>query len=386
MHASRGLLAALCISGLCAAGFPSWAKDLPIGAIGTLSGAATDWGLATRRGVEIAIDELNAAGGLQVGGETYNPRLIIYDDQYTGQGGATAATRLVKADGVQFIIGPIGTPAVLGALGITTPAHVMVMSDGFSPKILTSASTYNFRISVTTKEFAPPMISWLKQHYPQATRVGIVGPDDAVGQQVVPILIDDYKAQGFAVPFVERYDRGTADFAPLLTRMVASGVDVLELDSSAPASAGLLLKQARQVGFKGVIIQIGGPSVAENMAVAGPLAEGFISFDFFNPDNAVAKNFSAEFTKKFGAVMSPWCPVMYNGARILFEAMRRAQSTDVDKVRAEMVKLDGYQTIFGPLHWGGEKTYGIDHQLMINFVMEQVKDGKIERLGVVSTQ
>lgn len=84
--------------------------------------------------------------------------------------------------------------------------------------------------------------------------------------------------------------------------------------------------------------------------------------------------------------MSPWCPVMYNGARILFEAMRRAQSIDVDKVRAEMVKLDGYQTIFGPLHWGGEKTYGIDHQLMIDFVMEQVKDGKIERLGVVSTQ
>lgn len=384
MNRVAKLLAAISTSVLCLTATPLLAKDLTIGAIGTLSGGATDWGVATQRGVQLAIDEVNAQGGLKVGGETYTPHLTIYDDQYTGQGGATAATRLINADHAKFIIGPIGTPPTLAAVAITTPAKVLMLDDGFSPKILGPKNTYNFRISATPQEFGPAMIGWLKKNYPKAKKVAIVDPNDSVGQQVMPILEKGYKADGFDVAFTEMYDRSTKDFTPLLTRMMATGIDVLDLSSSAPAEAGLLLKQARQVGFKGVIIQIGGPSVEENMAVAGPLAEGFISFDFFNPDNPLTKEFGAAYAKKYGGTMSSWCPIMYNAVKILFEAMHRANSVDVDAVRAELPKMTGYQTIFGPLHWGGKATYGIDHQLLTNIVILQVKNGKAVRRDVVS--
>ena len=362
------------------------AEDLPIGAIGSLSGGGTDWGVATQRGVQLAIDEVNAAGGLKVGSKDYTPRLIMYDDQYSSQGGATAATRLVNADKVKFILGPIGTPAVLGALSVTAPAKVLVLSDGFSPKILTPQSTYNYRISVTTKEFAPPIIAWLKKTYPEAKKVALIGPSDAVGQQVIPILKDSYKAAGFDVTFSETYERGTVDFTPLLTRMLAQKIDIFDLDSNAPAEAGLLLKQARQVGFKGKIVQIGGPSIEENMAVAGPLAEGFISFNFFDAVTPASKKFADAYAKKYGDVMSTWCPVMYNGTKILLEAMRRAKSTDVDAVKAEFTKMSDFDSLLGPVQWGGQDTYGINHQLMIDFIIEQVKNGKVERVTKVSTK
>jgi branched-chain amino acid transport system substrate-binding protein len=308
----------------------------------------------------------------------------MYDDAYSGQGGSTAATRLVNADKVKFILGPIGTPAVLGALSVTKPAKVLTMHDGFSPKVLPPDSEYNYRISATTKEFAPPIIDWLKKQFPTAKKVALIAPSDATGQQVIPILNDAYKAAGFEIPFSEKYERGVSDFSPLLTRMMAQGVDILDLDSNAPAEAGLLLKQARQLGFKGQIVQIGGPSIEENIAIAGPLAEGFISFNFFDVDNPLGKKFYDEYMKKYGGTMSTWCPVMYNGARILMEAIKRSGSVEVDKVREEFTKMTDYDTIFGKLKWGGKEAYGINHQLMINFIIQQVKDGKAVNVAKVS--
>jgi branched-chain amino acid transport system substrate-binding protein len=377
-----GFLAAIGYLAFAGAAFAG--EDLPIGAIGSLSGGATDWGVATQRGVQLAIDEINAAGGLVVGGKTYTPRLIIYDDTYSGQGGSTAATRLVNADKVKYILGPIGTPAVLGALSVTKPAKVLTMHDGFSPKVLPPDSEYNYRISVTTKEFAPPIIDWLKKQFPSARKIALIGPSDATGQQVIPILTDAYKAAGFDIPFSEKYERGLSDFSPLLTRMMAQEVDILDLDSNAPAEAGLLLKQARQLGFKGQIVQIGGPSIEENVAIAGPLAEGFISFNFFDVENPLGKKFYDEYMKKYGGTMSPWCPVMYNGARILMEAIKRSGSVEVDKIREEFAKMTDYDTIFGKVKWGGKEAYGIDHQLMINFIIQQVKDGKAVNVAKVS--
>lgn len=359
-------------------------EDLPIGAIGSLSGGATDWGVATQRGVQLVIDEINAGGGVVVGGRTYTPRLIIYDDAYSGQGGSTAATRLVNADKVKYILGPIGTPAVLGALSVTKAAKVLTLHDGFSPKVLSANSEYNYRISVTTKEFAPPIIDWLKKEFPQAKKVALIGPSDATGQQVIPVLEDAYKARGFEIPFSEKFERGVSDFSPLLTRMMAQDIDILDLDSNAPADAGLLLKQARQLGFNGQIVQIGGPSIEENVAIAGPLAEGFISFNFFDVENPLGKRFYDGYMAKYGDTMSPWCPVMYNGARILMEAIRRSGSLDVDKIRGELRNMTDYDTMFGKLKWGGKETYGIDHQLMINFIIQQVRHGKAVNVAKVS--
>jgi branched-chain amino acid transport system substrate-binding protein len=361
-------------------------EDLPIGAIGSLSGGATDWGVATQRGVQLAIDQINEKGGIKIGDKAYKPRLIMYDDAYSGQGGATAATRLVNADKVKFILGPIGTPPVMSALSVTNPAKVLQFTDGFSPRILTPNSTYNYRISVTTKEFAPPIIAHLKKTFPNAKKVGIIAPSDATGQQVVPILTDAYTKAGLDVSFSEKYERGTADFTPLLTRMMVSGVDILDLDSNAPAEAGLMLKQARQLGFKGTIVQIGGPSIEENMAVAGPLAEGFITFDFFDPSTELGKAYLTAYKAKYSGTMSTWAPVMYNGAQILFEAIRRAQSLEVEKVQAELPKMGDFETIFGPVKWGGKESYGIDHQLMVSFLILQVKNGKVETVAKVDTQ
>ncbi len=107
--------AALCVAMMLGAAGGATAQEvLKIGGVGPLSGGGTAWGLAAQRGMELAIEDLNAAGGIKVAGTVYKLQLIMYDDQYTGQGGKAAAERLVNQDKVKFIIGPVGSPPALG--------------------------------------------------------------------------------------------------------------------------------------------------------------------------------------------------------------------------------------------------------------------------------
>lgn len=353
-------------------------EELKIGAIGSLSGGGTAWGLALQRGVTLAIDDVVKAGGLKVGGKTYMPKLVMYDDQYTATGGKTAAERLVNLDKVKYIIGPIGSPPVLSSVAVTMPAKVIQLSNGYAPAILKNdaKSPYNFRVMNSNVEFGPAMVKWLRTNYPNVKKVALIAPNDAVGQAVIPTLVAAYKENGIEV-WTEMYERGTKEFTPLLTRMMAQNVDLFDLNSNAPGEAGLLLKQARQAGFQKMIWQVGGPSVDEIIGVGGPLAEGFLSYETFDFSTAEAQKFDKAYHAKWDGIINAQAPGWYNAAKILFKAIETAGSTEVDAVRDALVKIEGWDTgIYGPVVWGGQSDYGVAHQLLLNFWIVEVKQGK----------
>jgi branched-chain amino acid transport system substrate-binding protein len=389
MRNVRLRIAALVVALACIGPRPSHAQEeLKIGGIGPLSGGGTAWGLALNRGVQMAIGEVNAEGGLKVGDKTYKLRLVMLDDTYSATGGRTAADRLIKLEKVGFIIGPVGSPATLGALSATDPSKTLLFSDGFAANILKNDShaAYNFRAIDTTTEFAPAMIEWLHKNHPEVKKVGMLGPNDATGQAVLPMLTGYYKASGIDV-WTDSFDRGTQEFVPLITRMMAQGVDLLDLNSNSPGDAGLMLKQARQAGYKGLIWQVGGPSVAEIMSVAGPLAEGFLSLEVFDFSSPAGQKFTDDYHKQWPGVINAQAPLWYNTAKILFEAIRHAGSTNVEKVRDAMQATEGYDAgVIGPVVWGGQAEYGVNHQLLVPFWIAGVKDGKEDMLAKITPE
>lgn len=389
MRLARLSIAVLAAALACIAPHPSRAQEeLKIGGIGPLSGGGTAWGLALNRGSQMAVDEINAGGGLKVGDKTYKLKLVMLDDTYSATGGRTAADRLIKLEKVSFIIGPVGSPAALGALSATDPGKTLLFSNGFAINILKNDShaAYNFRAIDTTIEFAPAMIEWLHKTHPEVKKVGMLGPNDATGQAVLPMLTAFYKAQGIEV-WTDSFDRGAQEFVPLITRMMAQGVDLFDLNSNSPGDAGLMLKQARQAGYKGLVWQVGGPAVAEIMAVAGPLAEGFLSLEVFDFTSPAGEKFAADYHKQWSGVINAQTPLWYNAARILFEAIHRAGSTDVEKVRDAMLTTEGYDAgIIGPVVWGGQAEYGVNHQLLVPFWIAGVKDGKEAMLAKITPE
>jgi branched-chain amino acid transport system substrate-binding protein len=359
----------------------AYAQDvIKIGGIGPLSGGGTAWGLAAQRGIEIAIEEINAAGGVKAEGKTFKLQLIMYDDQYTGQGGKAAAERLVNQDNVKFIIGPVGSPPALGVISVTNPAKVIALTDGYAPQILKNDTKdpYNFRIYPTNIEFGPPLIKWLKDNEPSIRKIGILAPNDAVGQSVAGALADDYRKQGFEV-VLDLFERGIKEFTPLILRMMAQKVDAFEFDGNSPGDCGLMLKQIRQAGFKGKVIQIGGPGSDEIIEIAGPAAEGFLSYGIFDWDTPAGKKLRPIYEQKYGkGIINQFMPAFYHTVFLLVDAIKRADSTDTTKVRDALDAMNGFDAgIYGPVKWTGKETYGVNRQLMLPYYLAEVKGGKL---------
>jgi branched-chain amino acid transport system substrate-binding protein len=374
---SAALTAALMVAAL----YPAQAQEtLKIGGVGPLSGGGTAWGLAAQRGMEIAIEEINAAGGVKAEGKIYKLQLVMYDDQYTGAGGKAAAERLVNQDNVKFIIGPVGSPPALGVISVTNPAKVIALTNGYAPQILKNDTKdpYNFRIYPTNIEFGPPLIKWLKENAPEVKKVGMLAPNDAVGQSVAGALAEDYRKQGFEVS-LELFERGIKEFTPLILRMMAQKVDAFEFDGNSPGDAGLMLKQIRQAGFKGKVIQIGGPGSDEIIEIAGPAAEGFLSYGVFDWDTPAGKKLRPIYEQKYGkGIINQFMPAFYHTVFLLVDAIKRADSTDTAKVRDALDAMNGFDAgVYGPVKWAGKDSYGVNRQLMFTYYLSEVKDGKL---------
>ncbi|HEU0061489.1 MAG TPA: ABC transporter substrate-binding protein [Hyphomicrobiaceae bacterium] len=369
--------AALTVAGL---GSAQAQETLKIGGVGPLSGGGTAWGLAAQRGMEIAIEEINAAGGVKAEGKIYKLQLVMYDDQYTGAGGKAAAERLVNQDKVKFIIGPVGSPPALGVISVTNPAKVIALTNGYAPQILKNDTKdpYNFRIYPTNIEFGPPLIKWLKENAPEVKKVGMLAPNDAVGQSVAGALAEDYRKQGFEVS-LELFERGIKEFTPLILRMMAQKVDAFEFDGNSPGDAGLMLKQIRQAGFKGKVIQIGGPGSDEIIEIAGAAAEGFLSYGVFDWDTPAGKKLRPIYEQKYGkGIINQFMPAFYHTVFLLVDAIKRAGSTDTDKVRDALDAMNGFDAgVYGPVKWAGKDSYGVNRQLMFTYYLAEVKDGKL---------
>ena len=374
---SVAFAATLMVAGLHAA---QAQETLKIGGVGPLSGGGTAWGLAAQRGMEIAIEEINAAGGVKAEGKTYKLQLVMYDDQYTGAGGKAAAERLVNQDKVKFIIGPVGSPPALGVISVTNPAKVIALTNGYAPQILKNDTKdpYNFRIYPTNIEFGPPLIKWLKENAPEVKKVAMLAPNDAVGQSVAGALAADYRKQGFEVE-LELFERGIKEFTPLILRMMAQKVDAFEFDGNSPGDAGLMLKQIRQAGFKGKVIQIGGPGSDEIIEIAGAAAEGFLSYGVFDWDTPAGKKLRPIYEQKYGkGIINQFMPAFYHTMFLLVDAIKRADSTDTDKVRDALDAMNGFDAgVYGPVKWAGKDTYGVNRQLMFTYYLAEVKDGKL---------
>ena len=374
---SAALGAALMVAGL---GSAQAQETLKIGGVGPLSGGGTAWGLAAQRGMEIAIEEINAAGGVKAEGKTHKLQLVMYDDQYTGAGGKAAAERLVNQDKVKFIIGPVGSPPALGVISVTNPAKVIALTNGYAPQILKNDTKdpYNFRIYPTNIEFGPPLIKWLKENAPEVKKVGMLAPNDAVGQSVAGALAEDYRKQGFEVS-LELFERGIKEFTPLILRMMAQKVDAFEFDGNSPGDAGLMLKQIRQAGFKGKVIQIGGPGSDEIIEIAGAAAEGFLSYGVFDWETPAGKKLRPIYEQKYGkGIINQFMPAFYHTVFLLVDAIKRADSTDTDKVRDALDAMNGFDAgVYGPVKWAGKDSYGVNRQLMFTYYLAEVKDGKL---------
>ncbi len=123
----------------------------------------------------------------------------------------------------------------------------------------------------------------------------------------------------------EFFERDRVDFVPLLTRMLARGIDTIELDGNAPGTAGLIAKQARELGFKGKVVRTGGPATAEIIGVAGKEAsEGMMVHAVIDAAQPSTRAYMDAYQAKYKAAPNGFSPSFYDLLlRAIFLALAR---------------------------------------------------------------
>lgn len=362
---------------------------LVIGDFQPLSGPGASLGLGNHRGVELAVDKLNEEGGITVGGKKYTLKTIVYDHKGTAEGGVTAANKLVFDDGVKFIVGTVGSgPSIAATEAVFIENKILFATTGWNPKCLGQDRPYNFRLHGTGREYGMAFYEWAAKNLPEAKKVAIIAVNDPAGFAAA----DDTKAVaeglGMTVVATEFFERGTTDYYPFLTRLIAKNPDVIDTGGSKPNEDGLMIKQLYELGYKGKIAAAGQvPSttleIAGKEAAEGVYLMQTIAYD--SPGAAVSaeqKEFAKKYTEKYGDPLVPYqAEKVYDMVIGLAKAIENANSLDTTVVRDELAKTE-WKFLSGHMSkWGGEKTYGIKHNLIIPIFVNQFQDGKVVTVG-----
>ncbi len=369
-------MAALTCSALALSAGVAQAQDvLRVGVIGPLTGGGAAWGLGLDGGVKIAAQEINQDGGLKVGDDTYTIEVVSYDDQYKAAEALTAANRLMGPDDVRFIFGPIGSASLLAIKPMTEREGVQLYTGAWAADVLKD-SEYVFRVGPTTQEFAPSTVQWVKENKPDVQRIGLIAANDETGWNSQKIQANAYSEAGFDVVTTEFFERTQNDFSAILTKMLAQDPDNIELDTAAPRTAGLIVRQARDLGYTGSFTKFGGFDVDELVKAAGKqYAEGVVGITMAAPDTEVWNRLGDEFAKLHKAEMNDYVVMFYDAANLVFSAMENAGSLDSDDVVAALESSAPFEGSVGTMTWGGGEAYGVDHQIYRSVVMVEIQDG-----------
>ena len=356
-------------------------KVLEIGVLGPLSGGAAAYGVELVRGAELRADEINKTGGLKVGGDVYKIKLITYDHKASAADAATAANKLVFQDKVKYIIGNAVGATCNAAQTVTEPQKVLFAFVCWGTNNLGPDKPYSFRSMLSQWEAAEPFYRWVRDKHPTIKKVAVLSPNDTSGLDTNTAVVKAVKSLGLELVAEETYERGTKDFYPILNKILAKKPDMLDVAASPPGEAGLILKQARELGFSGAKGWTAGTNPISLVNISGPeAAQGLwspininVKSDFVD---AKVRKFGEEYEKRYKEVPGAIAVANYAAFDVFTKAMQEAGSVDTDKVLVALTSR-GYDTVWGHLAIGAKETYGIDRQFLYPMVISEVRGGKV---------
>ena len=352
------LLVLLCC--LLSAGIAA-AQDIKIGLVAALTGQSAQSGEAITRGLTIAIDELNAKGGI-IGRKVV---LIRRDDESSPPKGVGAARELISNEKVTALFGGIDTPVSLAIVPIVNQARVPFMGVWAAGTNITKNGAnpnYVFRVSAQDDLVDIALLRYATKKF-GAKKPGLVLINNPWGESNERGLKAAAAAAGMTIAGIEKIEQSDVDVSPQLTRLKNAGADSLILVANA-APGAQMMKARERMGWKVPVISHWGISGGRFDELVGPTAGDahFVqTYSFFGKLNDPGKRLMSEMAAKYGIkgpadVLAPVGTAnAYDAMHLLARAIEKAKSTDGEAIRKAMYEIDQYDGLiktykrpFGP--------------------------------------
>jgi branched-chain amino acid transport system substrate-binding protein len=373
---TRWACVAVILAGACLPGCSRRADEgfLDVGAVAPLTGPEARFGEVQRNGYQLAIEEINAGGGVQ----GRQLRLICEDDLDKPERCMSAVEKLITRKRVPAIVGPYSSAAALAATSVAeryrTPflcpvgAHDDVTRRGFK---------WVFRTNAPSSVFASTMLDFLEA-VAKPRNLAILFEDSGLGTSVAKAAREQAAARDLPVVAYESYAKGCPDFKPTISSIKARNPDVV-LVVAYLMDAVLIMRQCREVDLNPTLFVGGGAgfSMPDLIADLGPTAEHVAVVTQWSETAGWpgARAFSKAYRRKYGQAPDYHAAACYAATHVLRDAFDRAGSLDREKVRAALQQTD-LMTAFGPVKF--EAYDGFTNQNRHQMLVLQVQKGKFE--------
>jgi branched-chain amino acid transport system substrate-binding protein len=311
--------------------------DILVGFYGSLTGDGASFGQSSKEGAELAVVEINAAGGL-LGGRRV--QMLVEDDQSKPEEASSAVTKLITQNKVVAVIGEVASRRSLAAAPVAQRYQVPMITPASTNERVTEAGDYVFRVCFIDP-FQGEVLAKFAFNDLKAKKAAIlkdIQQDYSVG--LTESITKNFTALGGQILNTVSYSSGDADFKAILTQVRREQPDVVFATGYYPEAA-IIVRQARELGLK--IPILGGDGWVGDALKNGreALANTFISNHYSgdNPD-PVVQTFVKAYRAKYNREPDSIAALGYDAVKVLADALTRANSTEGPKVRDALASAD----------------------------------------------
>ncbi|MBI4246535.1 MAG: ABC transporter substrate-binding protein [Candidatus Rokubacteria bacterium] len=319
------------------------ARETRIGAILPLSGLGEIYGQMAKRGIDLAVDEINARGGVRG-----KPLAILYrDSRGVPSAGLEAAMNLIDEEGVNAIIGDLLSDVTLEVAALADKRQVVLFSPGSSVPKLTQAGLYVFR-NYPSDALEGAYVAQIASEKLRLLDMVIVAVSNSYGQGLKEAFMKYYTGPNREVHKVLNFPEGNPDVASIANQIEEVRPDGVYLIAYAPDRQKILEELRRR---KITARIIGTRDSRELILGLGPLAEGMIvpldEYDPSGPD-PVVQEFVREYKEKYNSeVPGLWAAQAYDATLLLARAIDEAKGTYGQDVQIQLTTIKGFRGATG---------------------------------------
>jgi len=316
-----------------------------IGEIGPLSGKEAAFGQSSHRGVLLAVEEINARGGV-----LGRPFEVFTEDNQSKPGeSATIAKKLIGRDHVIAVIHGGTSSQCLEAAPFCQNARIPFLATTATTPQVTEMGTYIFR-TCFIDPFQGNVLAKFSRRSLKAGRAALLtSASSPFSVGLSKVYRESFKAAGGQIVGEQKYAEGDKDFRAQLTALRALNADVI-VAMGYYTEGGLICRQARDLGIKTPIISADGWEAPELIEIGGPGVDGayYSSHYSSESDSPAVQEFLKKYRAKFGGVTpDSLAPLAYDATLILADAITRAGTVDGPKLRAAIAATKDFPGVTG---------------------------------------
>lgn len=366
-----GLVLAL---GLAAGCGNNASSDLKIGMVYELTGNTATYGTSAANGTKLAFKEINAAGGV-LGKQI---QIVTADNKGEPSESTNAMTKVITQDKVVAVTGfTVSSCGIAGSSVAEGNKIPFVAAATVNPKVTVDGNTgkvknYTFR-ACFIDSFQGAVGAQFALNTLKAKKISILTDSSSdYSKGLTQIFKESFTKNGGQIVGEEAYLQKDQDFKPVLTKLKSQNPDVLYIPGYYE-DVGKIIKQAREIGMNMPILgsdawdspklaEIGGSQALNNTY--------FTNFYSIEDSNPVSNAFVEAYKKEYGQVPDSMAAMGYDAARLLVDAIKRANSTDAAKITKALTETKDFASVSGPMYLNDT------HDAVRGVVIVEMKDGK----------